>query len=150
MIRAATLADVPRLVAMGRAFLQTPPYAGVFRDDPDQLAATVTGLITGALSTVHVSVAGDEVVGMLGMLASPHFLSRDIIAGEVMLWVDPAARGSAGVRLLKAGEAWARSRDATVMQMIAPEGAPRVEAFYTALDYRPVERTYARRLDHAA
>lgn len=147
MIRAAGLADVPRLVAMGRAFLATPPYAGLFADDPDQLAATVTGLITGALSTVLVSVDGDQVVGMIGMLATPHFLSRQIIAGEVFWWVEPDHRG-AGVRLLQAAEAWARSRGAVAIQLIAPDA--RVAAVYERWGYALLERSYVRRLDHAA
>ncbi len=145
MIRAATLADVPRLVAMGRAFLATPPYAGWFADDPDQLAATVTQLITGPLSTVLV--AGDPVTGMIGLLATPHFLSRQIVAGEVFWYTDPTARG-AGVRLLKAAEAWARDRGATTLQMIAP--TDRVASFYARCGYQPLETSYIRRLDHAA
>jgi hypothetical protein len=150
MIRAATLADVPRLVAMGRAFLATPPYAGLFADDPEQLAATVTALITGALSTVLVVERGDSVVGMIGLLATPHFLTRQILAGEVMWWIEPAARGSAGVRLLKAGERWAAERGAVAIQLIHPITAPRVGQLYTALGYVPLEQSYIRRLDHAA
>jgi len=151
MIRAATLADVPRLVTLGRAFLQTPPYAGLFTDDPDQLAATVTALITEDRSAVLVLDDGTTIAGMIGLIAAPHFLARDVVAGEVFWYVDPAARGG-GIRLWRAAEAWAVAKGAVTMQMIAPAtGDPddRLAAVYVRRGYTVLETNYIRRLDAA-
>ena len=65
------------------------------------------------------------------------------MAGEVVYWVDEDARG-AGVRLLKAAEAWGRAHGAAFMQMISPN--PRVDTFYERMGYAPVERTFQRAL----
>ena len=79
------------------------------------------------------------VVAMLGLLVYPHLLSNDRVAGEIMYWVEPSARGG-GVRLLRAGERWAAAHGATVLQLVSP--TPEVDQFYARCGYVPVERMY--------
>ncbi len=146
IIRPAVLEDVPRLVELGCAFLRTSPYRLTFAENPEQMAALATLLITGASSVVLVAAHADDLLGMIGLTAVPHFLSGEMMAGEVFFFIDEGARGSLGVRLLRAAERWALGRGAVAMQMIAPVHSPRVEAFYTALAYEPIERTFLRGL----
>lgn len=105
-IRAATLADVPRLVAMGAQFLGSSSYAATLADSPDQMARVASFLIADARGLLVVSTAAGRVTGMLGMMIFPHFLSGELVAGELFWWVEPEARG-AGLRLLRHAEAWA-------------------------------------------
>lgn len=142
MIRSALLADVPRLVEMGTHFLRASPYAAHIAENAQQMDALATQMVTTDGMTVLVAET-DRIVGMLGLVASPNFLSGELTAGEVFWWMEPDARG-AGVRLLKAGEQWARDRGAVSLQMIAPDA--HVEQFYQRVGYVPIERTFIRRL----
>jgi hypothetical protein len=66
-----------------------------------------------------------------------------VTAGELMWWMDPAARG-AGVALLKQAEAWATDVGATSLLMQAP--TERVARLYEHRGYRRMEVTYRRPL----
>ena len=72
-----------------------------------------------------------------------HPMSGNLVASEVGWWMDPHKRG-AGMRVLRAFEAWARAHGAEAIQMIAPNA--RVGSFYARLGYRLAETTYQRRL----
>jgi len=146
MIRPATVEDVPRLVELGRAFLRTPPYAGLFADAPDVLATLIQTLITGPASTVLVIDQADLVVGAIGLLVAPHFASGEALASEVFWYMDPQYRG-AGVRLLRAGEHWAAASGAVGVAMVAPDD--RLGAVYERWGYQLMERSYLRRFDAA-
>lgn len=147
MIRPATLDDVPRLVEMGRAFLRTPPYAGLFADAPEVLETLIQTLIAGDATTVLVVAQGDGlVVGAIGLLVAPHFASGDLLASEVFWYMDPAHRG-AGVRLLRAAERWAVAFGAVGVSMVAPND--RLGAVYERWGYQLLERSYLRRFDAA-
>ncbi len=143
-IRPAVLEDVPTLVEMGRHFLADSPYAAVFAHSPEQMTELATKLLTiGDDATVLVVEDAGVLTGMLGLVCAPHFISGERMAGEVFWWVEPHARTS-GVRLLKAGEQWARDRGAVAMQMIAPDD--HVAGFYERVGYALLERSYVRRL----
>ena len=144
-IRPATLEDVPRLVAMGRRFLASSAYAGTIAENPAQMAACATALITAPDGVVLVAEGPGGLVGMLGLLIVSHALSGERVAGEVFWWVEPEARGD-GLRLLRAAEAWACGRGATRIQMIAPRAVPAVGRVYARRGYAPIETLYSRTL----
>lgn len=140
MIRFAVLPDVPRLVEMGRRFRRESNYGSMIGENPEQMARTAAQLIESA-GGVLVSERGGELVGMLGFVVFPHFLSGEIVAGEVMWWVEPEHRGD-GLKLLRAAESAARARGAVKMHMIAP--TEQVGAIYRRLGYELVESTFQR------
>lgn len=144
MIRLATLADVPALVAMGQEFAQTPEYAGILTLDPQTTAAMAGMLIVNEDALVLVeSGEADEPIGMLALLLTPHLMSGELLALEVVWWVQPGRRQH-GVQMLREAERWARERGATALQLIAP--TVRVEQFYHAIGYQKVEVAYQKRL----
>jgi GNAT superfamily N-acetyltransferase len=144
VIRPATLADVPRLVAMGLRFRRESPYAALFAENVDQLTDLAERLVTGEASTMLVEARGGAVLGMIGLTVYPESFSGVPVCGEVAFWVEPEARG-AGVGLVRAAEAWAQAHGCQVLHLGAPDA--RVETFYERLGYVPVERSYHRRLD---
>lgn len=146
-VRVAELADVPSILAMGLAFMRETVYGQVFRANPEKMTEFVTSLIDGSRDgRIFVAEDAGKAVAMLGVYAYEHFLFADYCVVETFWYADPAARGSVGIRLLKAAEQWARDRGAEVMQMIAPHGAQRVYGIYKALGYTPVELSWQKRL----
>jgi GNAT superfamily N-acetyltransferase len=143
VIRPATSADVPALVVMGQQFAQTELYRDVLRENPEQMAVVATNLIEDESGTVLVLERDGVLVGMMGLVCTPHFLSGDMFAGEVFWWVTPGQRGD-GVRLLRAAEAWAIERGATTLQMIAP--TERVGQFYSRMGFTRTEISYQKAL----
>lgn len=142
-IREATADDLPRVVEMGRDFLQASTYRTLYAENTTQMGLLAMRLILDPQSAILLAMHDDRAVGMIGLIAYRHFISDEPIAGEVFYWVDEGSRG-AGVRLLRAAERWAREHGALAIQMIAPDD--RAERLYTALGYQPVERTFQRSL----
>jgi GNAT superfamily N-acetyltransferase len=139
-IRPATLSDVPRLVAMGRAQIAAT-YGDAVADDPAALTATATQLVTQPNAACFVADRDGDVVGMIGLVGYAHPLSGVPTAGEVMWWMDPDARGH-GAALLRRAERWAAETGAQVIQMIAPARHPVVGRLYERRGYVAVETTY--------
>jgi len=144
--RPATLADVEAIVAMGERFRSQTAYASTVARSPESVRALTTRMVTGADSIVFVAEdpATGDLVGMIAVLLYTHYMSGVPKAIEVVWWVDPEARGSLGVRLLRDAERWARLNGAEALEMIAPNWE--VELLYDRLGYLPVERSYFRRL----
>lgn len=143
-LRDATLDDVPRLVAMGQHFLHSTPYRSVITDNPAQMSAMATMLITSENGLLLVADEGGVIVGMIGVFLYAHHLSAERIAGEVFWWVEPSKRGSLGIRLLRGAERWAVAQGVDTMQMIAPN--PEVAQIYHRLGYAQVEVAYQKRI----
>jgi GNAT superfamily N-acetyltransferase len=141
MIRAATSADVPRLVEMGRRFRSETGYAKVLAENPAKMAELATQL--AALGCLLVSERAGQLVGMLGFLIFPHFMSGEITATETFWWVEPESRGE-GLKLLREAEKRAREAGAEKMAMIAPND--RIANLYKRLGYEFVEAAYQRTL----
>lgn len=141
MIRLATAADVPRLVEMGRRFRSETGYAKHLAENPAKMTELAQQL--AAAGGLLVSERSGEIVGMIGFVIFPHFLSGETTAGEVFWWVEPEHRGE-GVKLLREAERYARARGATKIQMIAP--TDRVALLYQRLGYEFVEANYQRAL----
>lgn len=145
-IRAATLADVPALVDLGRRFIRETGYRHLIRLNPPALERLAVQLIMCAKAPSIVLVAERQgtLIGMFGLMAYPHPMSDDLTVAELMWWINPEARG-AGLRLYRAGERWAKDQGPdVVLQMIAPTDD--VETLYTRLGFVPVERTFQKRL----
>lgn len=144
MIRPATIEDVPAIVSMGADFIAQSEYAALIVANPDAMTAFVTRLVEWDEAEVFVAEIDGQIVGMLGIFAFTHTVSGERTAMEAFWWVAPNARGTAGIRLLTAAEAWAHGAGATRLQMIAPND--RVASLYQRRGYRKVEVIYQREL----
>lgn len=141
MIRFAIATEVPRLVEMGLRFRRETGYAQHLAENPVQMAVLAEQL--AAAESILVTERAGAIVGMIGFVVYPHFLSGETIAGEVFWWVEPEHRGE-GVKLLRAFEETARKRGARLVQMIAP--TPNVAKLYERLGYGFVESAYQKPL----
>lgn len=141
MIREATPQDVPRLIEMGERFHRESTYGKHLAENHRQFQLLAKKIV--AAGGVLVIESEGQLVGMIGYFIFPHFLSAEIIAGEVFWWVEPEHRGE-GKALLKAAEWKAKSDGAQKMQMIAPN--PRVGKLYERIGYEFVESAYQKTL----
>jgi RimJ/RimL family protein N-acetyltransferase len=141
MIRDAQYADLDRIVEMGRRFRKDTSYDKHLTDNPQKMTELAEKLISN--QTLLVSELNGELVGMLGFVVYPHFISGETMAGEIFWWQEPEHRGE-GIRLLREMEKRARLAGAKNMQMIAPN--QKVAHFYERMGYEFVEQTYQRAL----
>ena len=129
MTREATTDDVLRIVDMVEALREA--VGGPVPVDRAWTAQTLAALCTGPDSAVWVS-AGGFIAGSL----QPTVISPQLIAMEHG-WF--AVDGS-GLRLLRAFEAWARERGATMVQLsTGPSGLD-----LSRLGYRLAERAWVK------
>jgi len=126
---------------MGQRFREETTYGEHVGENSTQMAKTASQLI--GLDGLLVAERQGKIIGMLGFIVFPHFLSGETVAGEVFWWVEPDFRGE-GVKLLREAEKLAKERGAKRMQMIAPND--HVGQFYQHVGYNFVESTFQRSL----
>lgn len=143
VIRPATETDVPDVVRMGLAFRDR--FAHHLRENPEQMATIARWLIGGG-GVLLVAETEGGVVGMLGIALINHPLSADPYASELFWWADYTAPPGTGLRLLAAGERWAREAGAKAMHMVALASNPTVDRIYRRRGYEPRDTTYEKEL----
>ena len=144
VIRAATADDLDAIVTMAQAFLRETPYGTQIGTNPDRLRVFAWDLLQKDDAAIAVAESDGAVVGMIALWCFLHPFSGERIAAELVWWVNPETRGSAGVRLLKWAEAWAKDQGAVALQMIAP--TDRVANFYERCGFVKIEVAYQRSL----
>lgn len=140
-IRRARPEDLPQLVEMGGRFLNNPDYAGVIAFVPEKVDNLMRRLGAAEDSLLLVADDGGTLTGMIAFVVYDHPISGEKIGGEVFWWAD---KRGAGLKLLRAAEAWAISKGAAILQMIAPN--ERVGRLYEHFGYKQVEVMFQRRL----
>ncbi len=99
---------------------------------------------------VLVSRNGRDITGMLVMVCAPSVIGPDIMGSEQFFYVRPKWRGLAGIRLIKAGEQWARDRECThlIMSSSKPAGElfGKVCMLYEKLGMIHIEAGYIKQL----
>lgn len=138
-VRAATLADVSEMVAMGRGMHAESPR---FRSAPycEHKAAAVTrALIASEDGAVLVAEYNGDLVGMVLGMVSEHFFSTAKYACDFVVYVRKSFRSSkAAMKLLREWEKFLDDKGVTDRQLgISTEvQAGRTKALYEHLGYR--------------
>lgn len=145
VIRAATPADVPAMVAMGHKFHL---HAGIAEApfDGDSFAATLTHGLTAANQAYFVAEQDGEIVGMTGGVSYPAYFNHGCKSAQEMFWWCESP--GAGRGLYAALEAWAREQGCKTITMIALDdaSAARMDRIYKRMGYRPSEHCYIKGL----
>ncbi len=144
VIRPAVTGDLPAVLDLAERLCAESAFQRGTVLDRGQAALVAETLLASPLSTLLVADVNGSLVGMLGLAAYPHLLSGALRAGEVCWWVNPEARDGVGMRLLRAGEAWARAIGVTVCELIAP--TPTYERVLRRQGYIGMGRVCERRL----
>lgn len=150
-VRRATQGDVDFLAVMAECMRnESPRYSSVsFSTDK------MTGLLGNMVASPDCAVFVYEernyaprIHGMIGLFKAPYFFSdSDFYVSDLAVYVEQAHRGGkAGLALIRAGEAWAKSIGAREILLGVSAGidAERVGGFYEKLGYAPATRGYVK------
>lgn len=145
MIRSATLADLPALMAMAGQFAAVAELNKIAAYDASSMERTFRFLIENDDGILLIAVEGGAAGGLIH---PPYWNLSERIGQEMFWWVNPECRGSVGLKLLDALEAAAKAKGATAWSMIALQSsAPeRTGKLYERRGYRPTEHSYVRSL----
>lgn len=141
MIREATSADVPAIVAMGTRFHTLSPFAFIPVDTPS-LTASIAGLVADENAAVLVD---EGLTGMLGVTAHPVMMNAAVkVAQEAFWW----SEGDAGLALLQAAKAWAGAKGCAgfFTGAIENDRIALMARLYRMSGFTPVERFFLARL----
>jgi hypothetical protein len=149
MIREANIKDIPSLIKRGPHFFK---HAG-FEDkglifDEDSTYKTLQFLITDENGIVLVN-EDKKINGFIYGLLSPFPLNyNQIILTEFAWWVDPTARNTTGLKLLKEFEKEGIIKGATLMVMVTSDSfqEEKLKKFYKKKGFKHLEHHYIKRL----
>ena len=147
IVRKATLADVPVIVAMSARFYPTTHYADWCEMDEASVAGLATGLIEN--DVFFVAERDGELVGMIGLMIAPFLFNQNRkFAVEIVWWVAPDARGSrVASQLLAVVEQPCRDAGADRVQMVhMPNSPPQAAALYRHAGYAESEISFTKDL----
>lgn len=148
-IRPATPADLPRLVAMGRAFFDEAQWSDVLRWDDAGAAESLACMVDADNSVMLVAEAGGHVVGMAAAALCPAWFNpAEMTAQEWYWYVEPEHRTGHGQALLDALEQAVRTKGARTFTMLAVAAlrGPALDRLYRRRGYRASELTFVKRL----
>jgi GNAT superfamily N-acetyltransferase len=141
LIRRATVADLPALVAMAQRFHEASGYGDIAEFDALSFATT----LQSAPNVVVLVAEKDGLIGMAGALVYPmYFNLQHVTAQEMFWWVEPEHRGI-GSKLFDALEEEVKKMGAQSLTMIAIERFSWVGSYYEKRGFRPSERSFIRR-----
>lgn len=144
-VREATVYDLETLIALGELMHVESNYRSIIFSK-DKTLVTGISIIADPMWCVRVCEGkDDEVIGMFVGYVSQFPFSYDLVASDFVLYVLPEYRGStAALRLLGAYEAWAKSKEAKIINIGTTTGVntDKVGEFYERLGFNRVGAVY--------
>lgn len=146
MVRDATLADIPAMVALG-AIMHAESRYSFMPYDGEKVAITLKTLIGTGFVRVHER-DGEIDGGMVGYMSESWF-SRAKVAAELALFMTPGKRGGmAAWDLLSEFSAWAENQGAQEITLAITTGVKVEETgrMYQRLGFEQVGGVFKRRV----
>lgn len=113
MIEPAQFEDIPRLVEIGQVMGQESPRWSRLEYSADKVAQMIDSLLRTADGLVLVSRVDNEITGGIMAVARSNWMSHDVIAQEIALFILPEHRASfTACRLISAMVAWSKAKGA--------------------------------------
>jgi GNAT superfamily N-acetyltransferase len=144
MIRPAEDKDIFDVLAMCKAFWCSTQDLAY---DHDHTVKKLAHLHENHM--ILVAERGGVIVGFMIIAAADNLCSPELTACELAWYVSPSARGgSCGIRLLKAGEDYAKLMGCKRMSMVFMESSmpQTVKSIYDKMGYKLIETRYERAL----
>lgn len=136
---------------MGEKFFVFSHFAQFADFNRDTARASITALIGAEVGVCLVAAIDGEVVGgIVGALAPLWFAPTCLSATEFAWWVSEEHRGgTAGIKLLRAFEQWAKNKGAAMVSMsdLVIEGATPAGRLFEKLGYTVIERSHVKKVN---
>jgi hypothetical protein len=147
-MRRATPSDLSALIELGEEFYNASGYESYLPLDKAHTAKSLRKMIHSPQASVLVYETSLGILGSVGLATMPSYFSKNIIAIEQFIWVQPQARGKMLELLIPALEDEARRLNCTVLTLIALENLrPKaVGRLYENKGYVRMENAYIKRL----
>ena len=150
-IREATVRELPRLFAHGKAFYEEMGLPGGFVSD---VAEATWRLYMGVLpSVVFVAEHESTIEGMLGAIITKDPYDARPVATEMFWYADPGASPSVALLLLRAFHRWAKEKGAVESRLThllaeseRTKDQERLKKLYEKMGYAPIEVNYLRKV----
>lgn len=149
MIRAANIEDVPTINRLGEQMFNESAYAGVCAYSSEKVDHLLKQMVANPEEYfLYVAEKDSTIIGMYLGLLTEYYFSKDLMAVDLALYVDPTKRGSlAAIKLVQAFEDWAFARGAkevvpATSTQVAPE---RTAQLYHLLGYEVVGNLFKKR-----
>lgn len=147
IVRTATIDDVDLLVPLYMEFYKTTDYCKIYDADQETIRELTQHIVTqGAMIVVE---SDGVVVGSAGAFVGPATFNKNItVAVEVVLYIDPSARGNKVFPILLTElERRCYELGAISLQMVRLRTSPpQVDDLYKLNGYRPSEYNWTKRL----
>lgn len=147
-VRRGTTEDIDALVEMGGRFFTYSAFSGFIKFEKEAARASLNVLVDTGI--ILVAVHDDQIVGgIAGVIAPIWFNQGARTATELAWWVDDEFRcTSAGIKLYRAFEQWAKAQDvdAIVMSDLIVSNSAPAEKLFQKLGFTTVERSHVKRI----
>lgn len=140
-LKLATAEDVGAVIEMALSFAKASPYKDLPMER-EKIEELILSMMKDHNKTIVVLYMHDgKPVGMIAGMSSEMMFSREIIASEVIWWVEPGFRSRKTLALKEAYEFWAKRIGAKYIQM-ANLDDQKIERYYERTGYKLTERAY--------
>lgn len=136
--------DLYSLMRLGKMFCEASPFAKYC--DERQMRTSIYRMLSMETTCCFVAETTDEVVGLIMGIVVPLWFNQDALCASELAWfVDPAHRGTAGIRLLEAFEEWADEQGAVIVSLSQLHSVtPALHKLLGRRGYELTESTYAK------
>lgn len=147
-LRVATERDIMDIYRMCLRFIEESPYSEYPRDE-DKIVSLIVSFLSNQKEKICVlAISEDTPIGIIAGYINPALFSSQVVASEVLWWVDPDHRGKtkAAFELLGAFEHWAKLVGASFVQMqsLTNKYEMKLENFFIRKGYKPQEISYVK------
>jgi GNAT superfamily N-acetyltransferase len=149
-LKIATHEDVPHIERMINAFALDSIYRGV-NIHPTKISRSVLATLDkpNEEAILILTMDGDKPVGVIGGLVTECMFNDDLMAFELIFYIDEEYRKSnRAVKLLQAYEFWAKKMKCTQAQvnLVETDDADRIEKLYKRKGFSRMERVFLKEL----
>jgi GNAT superfamily N-acetyltransferase len=148
MIRPATVADIPRIIELGKQMsAESVTYRNVPWDDTEA-AAFLEAVITD-IGVIFLYERENEIIGGFGGGITNHWFSKEKYGFDFFLFVHPSSRsGVIAIKLVSTFESFCRMQGAKTIHCGITTGV-KVEStsrLYEAMEYKPLGPLFIKEL----
>jgi len=136
--------DIDEIIAMGESFFYESGYNDVSEYSPERTLELVEKLINEG--TLLVCKSNEEIIGMLGFMIAPIYMSVDTFVGQELFWyVKKENRKSrAGILLLLEMEKASKEKGAKLAIMVCLDRLASLDNLYNKMGYSKIETSFMR------